>query len=266
MPRIRKVRTAQFHSTRRAKALAVAVVPLGAAVALGTSALPAAAASTCGHGGNASATACTVGTGSSFKGAFGQWHDNNMYLSNAEYAQGAHINNEFWFYTNSSRTQWVEFGLRNGPDYSPGCSPNCAGVAYRQFWAEFDSSGNEHFHTVNNLLPDGNNHAYEVLYHGGTSNQWDLYLDFNYVSTSKYQTTAAGVQQQAGLEVGASVDPNAHADTFDNYLQTYDGTTWQSWPAQDSWIDYPCGTPGNPAGYCLNGVGYHTYEWSDNKP
>lgn len=215
------------------------------------------AAAACPHGGNPNSTGCYTTSG--LEGAEGQWHNNNLYMSSADYSQGYHINDEMWLYTNSNLSQWVETGLRNG--YDP--TDPCQCTAYEAFWADFNNQGYEFRHTILNTTPNGTNHVYEVLNQGGGSTHWNVYYDYNLVGTSTNQISSQAYVHQSGIEVGGPVDPSDHADTFNNYLQVYNGG-WKNWSSEGTWIDYPCGA--NPQGYCLNGSSSILSEWSANKP
>lgn len=232
--------------------LAVPVVTFG-------SALPAAAQS-CGHSSGSEAYSIAWYCGSS-SGLEGQWHDNNMYLSTADYNSSGHITNEMWALT---AVGWIETGLLNSANLW-GANP-CGCVAYQQFWA--DDNGNFYFHWLNNLSPDGNNHVYEILNRGGGSNYWDIYLDYSYKGTSRIQTTTTSYQTQVGLELFQGygqpyVNSSSHADTFTNYIEDYSGSwfypTWTS-----SWVDNGCNV--YPQGDCLNGSIGGAGIYSDNKP
>ena len=65
-----------------------------------------------------------------FTGISGEWHSNNMYLADSDYANGSHINSEMWLAMPNGT--WVEEGLRNGVD--PGDPCGC--TAYEVFWAD----------------------------------------------------------------------------------------------------------------------------------
>lgn len=193
-------------------------------------------------------------------GAFGTW--SNLTMSLGSYASGQHINSEMWFPTTPGGfAQYLEIGLRNGYDPTDPC--NC--VAYEAFWAEWDTSGNELRHTIQNTTPDGTSHNYEFQ-RNSHQNWWNVYRDYNFVATGTTQSSWTGHDHEAGGEIALSgtLDPTTVTGGFDMYLQDKNAAgSWYYWPKQLSSIDARCGP--NPPGYCLNGFPYYTYEWSWNK-
>lgn len=166
--------------------------------------------------------------------------------------------------TNTSGSQWVEIGLRNGYDPSDPCVCN----AYEAFWAEFDQYNNEYRHTIQNTIDNHTTHNYEIQ-RGSAQNSWDVYRDYNYVGTSQYQNSWVGYQHQGGGEIAltGSLSPVAYSETFNMYFQNKNSSgSWYYWPSQQNYHDNPCGTGTYASGYCTNGATYNTYEWSWNKP
>jgi hypothetical protein len=217
-----------------------------------------ASAQTCGHssGIEAYSIAWYCGTSSDLEG---QWHDNNMYLSTADYAADGHVTNEMWALTNIG---WLETGLLSSGNIW-GANP-CKCNAYQQFWA--DDNGNFYFHWLTNISPDGHNHVYELLNFGTT--YWYVYLDYGYVGTSTIQTTTTSYQTQVGLELYTGlgrpyVDSSSHSDTFTNIIADYYGS-WFYPPWTAAYVDNGCNV--YPLGVCLNGATGGSGVFSDNKP
>lgn len=199
-------------------------------------------------------------------GIEGQWHDNNMYLSGADYSANGHINNEMWIQTPNGG--YVEMGLFNGILPYPFGNP-CNCVAYQQFWADTTDSGYQYNHWIADLTPDGSNHVYEILNQYGT-NMWDICVDYVCNNTSTVETASVGTYEPIGIELaqgynGPDIDTSSHADNFDNYWQTLENGSWV-YPAVTPYIDHQCLADLSNQGYCLNGLPEQNGEWSDSKP
>ncbi len=217
----------------------------------------------CAHGNNVGSNACRNGAYSEvYTGAYASWTSKNMYLDQAHYNEGWHINQEMWFYTRTDENQWVELGERNGQ--AIGGDPCGTCLAYEVFWADFDSVGAEHAHYIANTTPDGVGHNYEIW--GNGDKTWNVYYDGNYAGMSTNQPSALGYEDEVGSEISCCAQPWSHSDTFDftSLLTRDQNGSWTSWPYVNTWIDAPCG--GYPQGSCLNGVAPNTSEWLNNKP
>lgn len=251
-------------------ALAVMGVPVPAHVFAGTS-----GSNLCAHGGNATSSSCVNDyQGDTYTGVLGEWHNNNMYLDTAHYNNGYHINQEIWLYTRTDEGQFVEMGLRNGQ--AVGGDPCGACTAYEVFWADWDSSFNEHPHYIANTTPDGSDHQYAILRRlSDPTTYWDVLYDWTNMGTSTNQNSSTAYEAQVGLEIsrasGESVGTWAHADGFDDInLYAYDmnGSPYL-WPYRNEYIDQPCSNSDAhgtwPTGSCLYGHAPSASEWQNGK-
>jgi hypothetical protein len=151
-----------------------------------------------------------------FTGIYGEWHSNNMYLADSDYAYGGHINSEMWLVMPNGT--WVEEGLRNGID--PGDPCGC--TAYEVFWADASTSGNFSRHYIANVAPDGTDHSY-VIQQGSGVNTWDVYYDGAYQGTSTVTGSWTGHEQQVGGEVQVNDLSTAWCDWFEMTSDFRDG-------------------------------------------
>ncbi|GAB3873064.1 hypothetical protein ACFQ1S_08245 [Kibdelosporangium lantanae] len=159
---------------------------------------------------------------SDFTGIYGHWHSNNMYLTNAEYATGSHINSEMWLLMPNNT--WVEDGIRNGND--PGNPCGC--TAYEVFWADESTGGGFFRHFIANVTPDGTDHWY-MIQRGSSANRWDVYYDGYLQGTSTVTGSWTGNQQQIGGEVQAHDLATAWCDWFQMTAEFRDGANNWYW-------------------------------------
>lgn len=210
----------------------------------------------------------------SITGLYGTWHDNNMYMSSADYNNSAFVDNEMWVITTNSPLAWVETGLING--VRPGNPCNC--LAYQVFWAEGQNGGNTFTtHWEANLSPDGVNHSYTLANVTGTT-QWGAYWNGLQYGTSTYQTTATGQAAEVGAEIAdgyqfdndeaynSYTDADEHQDTLSNFILVQNNHQgYYSPQISYGYITNGCST--TPIGYCMNGTdSYAPNEWANNKP
>ena len=201
---------------RKLRSVVVGLLAVAIAALTGVAAAPAAQA----------ATSCisphcySVGLlyRSDFTGIYGEWHSNNMYLSNADYPSGSHINSEMWLSTNTTGSTWVETGIRNGID--PGDPCGC--TAYEVFWADESSGGNFARHYIANVSPDGTDHSY-IIQRGSSANRWDVYYDGYLQGTSTVTGSWTGYRQAVGGEVQVNDLSTAWCDWFEQTSEFRDG-------------------------------------------
>ena len=223
-------------------------------VAPGTAA--AAGNTICAHGGNQVAEACFYGVLQ--YGDYTEFHNNNMYFTNADEQLGYHLNQTLWVYSGQPCNGWVEEGVTQGYH---------GAVQYEWYWAYATVAGTYQDFAAGITSPNGTNHSYQISYSG--NNVTTAYRDGGFVGSMNLGPSSAGAcQADAGLEVSRGELPVTHADTFDDYpLEWQDsGGAWHvGWSIADYWNDAPCG-----AGYsqpaCFNGVFYGSNHWADNKP
>ena len=224
-------------------------------------------------GGASTATACLdQSNGETYYGGYVEFHDLGLRVSNANH----HTNAVMWFYTVAPvldpsgvyySKRWVEMGLRNGSGGSSGIN-----TGYKRYWAEFDSSGNEHLHLFP-ASPTNGNHAYEIQRNAATA-KWDVFFDFNLVGTSAYQPINwVGYQVQIGVEDSFNpVDTSASTDKFDfNPMQAKNSAGgWYNFNYHRDHIMYPCNyygvTPYWPPGQCFYWGPISNYEILIAKP
>ncbi len=193
-------------------------------------------------------------TSGQWTGAWGQWHSNYMAPGPSSPSLHAHINSEMWFSLNNGA--YLEEGLINGYQFWPG---GCACVAYSAFWADTTPGEVQYQHTIENIVPDGRDHTYQIS-RGPRVNEWYIYYDNKVRGISTVTGDWMGNRHDVGGELAAlstSTSPASHADTFDMHVKVID-TAGRAvkWPR----IDATSISPG------FNGFSWEPSEWSWNKP
>jgi hypothetical protein len=223
-----------------------------------------------------------------YAGVEGQWGNEWLGTSDqSDYNDGFELNNEFWTFTASDQTVWVEIGLTNNANIW-GKDP-CGCTAYYAFWADNNPNlGGIYEYYISNLSPDNSNHVYETLNVSGSNTNWTVWFDYANQGTSTHQVSSTAPTVNNGLELydggdgdyytpptgpptygqidpdESTVDPyNGILTTFNNYVQVEQTNgTWIYPSADNTYFTYPCGTYAN--GYCMNGSPNSAGEWSDN--
>lgn len=208
-------------------------------------------------------------------GLFGTWQNGRLTPDGS--SAGNHVNTTIWL-SDSDYNNFVEVGLIQ---YSSGTPPPY-GTGYNVYWDDFASGALQGYHVGPGQTADGSSHNYEIQ-RNSHQNWWNVYRDYVFLGTSTTQPawsscTLVGCNE-AGGELGvpfecpgprspqcnSDLDPDESTGGFDLYLESKSPSgSWYYWPSQTYITDAPCG-PNNPAGYCLNGYPYYTYEWSWNK-
>jgi hypothetical protein len=240
-----------FAASALAAGLLMAASPAGAGVG---------PTATCAHGGNKSGTGCVNGRdGERYIGGFDDFRNISLTAAGASSGNPIHINQEMWFYTHSNESQFVEVGLRKGY-WIP-----CSCVDYVRFWADFDSSGVEHRHTIGRPSADGSEHTYEVLRNASNLQNWNVYLDYNNVGTSTNQNSAYGYEVQHGIEMTEITSNTASGLANHSPLEYMNlNGAFVHDPYEKTWVDSKCsGTSmGNT---CITGYGNGSDVWQAAK-
>jgi hypothetical protein len=214
----------------------------------------------CAHGGNFSATGCVNGrNGERYYAGFDDFRNVALTATGASASNLIHINQEMWFYTHATESQWVEMGLRQGYWIPCGC------VRYVRFWADFDAAHNEYRHTIAYPAADGTDHQYEVLRNSSNHNNWDVYVDYNFIGTSTNQGSATGYEVQHGLETTV-INGNVHSGLANHSPLEYMNSAgaFVHDPYEATWVDSRCS--GTTTGtYCLTGYGNGSDVWEAAK-
>lgn len=209
-------------------------------------------------------------------GLFGTWQNGRLTPDNS--SPYNHVNTTIWL-SDSNYNNWVEVGLIQ---YSAG-TPLPYGTGYNVYWADYVNGAQQGYHIGPGQTADGSSHNYEIQ-RNSHQNWWNVYRDYVFIGTSTTQPAWASCTlvgcNVAGGELGVpfecpgprgtppacntDLDTDESTGGFDLYLQSKSASgSWYYWPSQTYRTDAPCGP--NPAGYCLNGFPYYTYEWSWNK-
>jgi hypothetical protein len=171
-----------------------------------------------------------------YYGAYDTFTDASINMPTSEIGDLGHLNNELWLYTNYGQTQWVEAGSgRHCTKYSlTGTCSSAGGLdRYIQFWADFDSSGNEHFHLLNAYTShDGKQHTFQIDDLADYPNaDYDVSLDGNVVGTSTDQLNNFGTTINVGMELYSppGINFNEYTDSFVNsaYVFATSGTSFR---------------------------------------
>lgn len=216
----------------------------------------------------------------------GQWHDEQLFIPDADVNHGAHLSNEIWL--DHQNGAFVELGLARGCGhaYDALLGQSCTNVSgierYEWFWGEKTPSTGYKFHPLSAALTaDGANHAYQIWNQSnGTNNSYKIFIDYGQVGATQDQTNPTGNLVQTGMELTSfsGINSNEKANqVFHNYIQKYrnDGSGW-TYANFSTTIDhsFPCGTDDcatdpcsdHPIGFCLTFARNLDYEWSDSKP
>jgi hypothetical protein len=172
-------------------------------------------------------------------------------------AQGDHINHSIWAFSGSPCASWVEIGLTQGFQTQ---------IAYTWYYAYQDLAGHYKATKFNSTSPNGSNHAYHLVFDGGS--EYAFWLDGIRLSTITNMGVGTCVSA-GGLEVSGIADPNYHSDTFNLNPLKWQDTSYNyhtGWDQSQYWIDQPCGQYPWTPGYCENAQFPTSSFWADNKP
>lgn len=191
-------------------------------------------------------------------GVWGEWLDENMNPGSSSASAPFHITSENWFLLNNG--SYIETGLANGYQFTTNTTGSCSCVTYGFFWADTNPNGVQWVHYGNDITPDLNNHTYEIQ-RAGTTNDWNIFLDYNLVGLSTATQTWNGTAQQVGGELYATAVNNpagSFANTFNQYVQGENSSGSWYYYGQPSTTQVSAGFNGTSA--------YGNSQWAWNEP